>query len=948
MKTQLSALLACPACGDTLDLEALQQPADDCVREGVLRCHRCNLATPVAHGFPLFGETRLDSGQLATEWLPGLVPGWFQEESFGRFLQEKAARGIYDAYALFQPFNESNRALLALYPALAEALAPGDVILDTWCRTGWQGEWLAALFPQQQVVSLWEGNSNVLGYAGFHHWLAEGERLPNLEVLFTHPDRPLPLASDSVALVIGLDSLHRYSQGMFLPECLRVLRSDGLAFFPHIHLTNSEPEPFFERGCTQLSGREWQQILERSCAGSDRAAFIFAEPELFDAGAGWRVESNPDTSHYNGAALIAPAHWRGREIPAPADALCEHHRLVLNPLLDIDLARARVGVAADREGLPVAGMLSRHPCYAERLDKVLGSDLAALDCEILALAAAGDSLGEIASALRRPAAEVFAASQALAAREIVFPAAVSASMARLQHFYGHLELPAPSVPNFQALWASLPGRYAHHPILMDEDGDGYDFESVDVLVRAAARWMEQSLPAGARIVLCSELCLEAYLVTWASWLTGRVIVPLDPNMVDTTLAALLEEVAPAACLGQREGFTQLDSLARDESRLFSALLEPHLDSDTPLPEPPAADAPVAILFTSGSTGRPKGVCLDQGSLLHTGHHLGAHFAWGPVDRLLALGAFHTMSGLRNGAVAAVQSAMTVVVPAAGMMQPQRLLGIARDCAVTHVSTVPALLAALAASRPLLAAQPRPEHLRQIIATGDSLSAAAAGAVGEWLDVEIASYYGLTETGGVCLAQDAEGSALGDLGWPLGAVAQVRGEHGEILDTGTSGELAIFSRGNASGYLQADTRSSVRFDDGWVLTGDIVALCEDGSFQYQGRSDDQVKNRAGEILYLQEIESLARESACVADSCCIQVDGDLRLLLVLREDADQDGWETAVARHMEECLGRRTLTAELVRVDTIARFASGKVNRSMMARAIHGSEQATTSQGSSRE
>src|SRR5690606_37784862 len=100
-------------------------------------------------------------------------------------IDEKQRRGNFVLYAAFQPFNESTRALYPLLPLLRETLRPGDIILDTWCRTGYSAAWLAGLFTEQQVIALWEGYSNVLGYRGFRYWLHEGKRPANLHILFT-------------------------------------------------------------------------------------------------------------------------------------------------------------------------------------------------------------------------------------------------------------------------------------------------------------------------------------------------------------------------------------------------------------------------------------------------------------------------------------------------------------------------------------------------------------------------------------------------------------------------------------------------------------------------------------------------------------------------------------------------------------------------------------------
>lgn len=247
-----------------------------------------------------------------------------------------------------------------LLPLLRETLRPGDIILDTWCRTGWSGELLAGLFPEQRVISIWEGNSNVLGYKGFAHWLGEGPRAANLDIIFTHPDHALPLANNSVRVVHGLDSLHRYRHASFIPECLRVCADDGVLVFPHIHLSNSEPEPFFERGCQHYHGREWKAWLDKTLAGTSRSAWVLSEAALFEAEQDFTLTDQSDTTHCNGLVLIADKKHQGSVLaPCPFPALSARSRLVLNPLLDINLHQCEVTHNAESLAGQASDMMAR-------------------------------------------------------------------------------------------------------------------------------------------------------------------------------------------------------------------------------------------------------------------------------------------------------------------------------------------------------------------------------------------------------------------------------------------------------------------------------------------------------------------------------------------------------------------------------------------------------------
>ncbi|HEY9036956.1 MAG TPA: hypothetical protein VIM96_09625 [Pseudomonadales bacterium] len=177
----MTDLLACPHCHAPLQHRAPW-----------LHCAACQTAWPVLAGFPCFAHPlpAADANDAQHQTLMREQLG--DAGAYQHLIDEKQRRGHFDLYAAFQPFNESTRALYPLLPLLRDVLRPGDVILDTWCRTGYSAAFLAGLFPEQQVIALWEGNSNVLGYRGFHHWLPEHQRPDNLSIVFTHADQPLP------------------------------------------------------------------------------------------------------------------------------------------------------------------------------------------------------------------------------------------------------------------------------------------------------------------------------------------------------------------------------------------------------------------------------------------------------------------------------------------------------------------------------------------------------------------------------------------------------------------------------------------------------------------------------------------------------------------------------------------------------------------------------------
>lgn len=442
--------LACPSCQRAYELVAHDQEAERIIN-GYLQCSGCALIIPIVEGFTFFTEPRLHKEQASPAALADMRLTLFGTDSeFERYQQQKNTRNTLEAYAAFQPFNESTRAFTPLIPHITPHLEEGDLILDTWGRTGWSGEWLAGLFPTNRVLSIWEGNSSVLAYRGFRHLLSWQERAENLDIIFTHPEKPLPIQSQSVGMVYGLDSLHRYSFYPFASEALRVTKPSGSCVFPHIHLTNSEPSPFFERGCNQYHGRDYRYWLDTLRANTGRRGWVMSEEALFENGETTELEDQSDTHHYNGLILILPdednqtSHPVATLTPPPPQRV----RYLVNPFLRFSPIRSTVSCSQRLHGGEAGHLLMRHPVYHQRLPTT-PLNLDTLDW----LAVIHALQGTTAETLGEKDPGLLHAASRLSRNEILLPVAVSQAALQLQRFHSN-QLP-PSRVSVSAFWASL-------------------------------------------------------------------------------------------------------------------------------------------------------------------------------------------------------------------------------------------------------------------------------------------------------------------------------------------------------------------------------------------------------------------------------------------------------------------------------------------------------------
>ncbi|MEG3049188.1 MAG: hypothetical protein RR792_03220 [Thermomonas sp.] len=563
MDVSLLDLLACPSCRVRFDA-TVHAGTDDRIDLGFLRCPRCAIVVPVLDGFVMFSEPLLHAGMATAPLLAEMASRLFGTEAdFVSYRRDRRQRGVVESYAAFAPFNESTRSIEPVLPHAASALRDGDAILDTWCRTGYSGEWLAGRFPRQRIVSLWEGNSSVLGYRGFRHLLGQGQRARNLDIVFCHLDKPLPFADDAFGMLHAYDTLHRYGLSPLAGECLRVARDDAGILFPHLHLSNSEPEPYFQRGCRQGHGHDYRAWLDQVTATGKRRGWVFSEAVLFGMAESSDLVDDPGTAHYNGMVAILP----DQVLPEPvALDVSAPRRFLVNPLFRIHIGRGKVQVDPGLFDGAVGHLLARHPVYAARLP-VGPVDVSDAALVALLLAVVGTPESAILAAVSPDSPMAASALSDMTAMELLRPAPISAAAHRLQRFHCN-QWPADEDGIATAFWSRIAD--CSHELLILAEGDGLDGNDLSRFAQATASSLrERGLVAGDWLSVAVDehpLLLLAAIAAASSGFNVQLCASSTPPHPDSKLFVHADAIAaPSGLAGLPLG------LAGGEPSLLSAL-----------------------------------------------------------------------------------------------------------------------------------------------------------------------------------------------------------------------------------------------------------------------------------------------------------------------------------------------------------------------------------------
>ncbi|WP_034091082.1 AMP-binding protein [Streptacidiphilus albus] len=286
--------------------------------------------------------------------------------------------------------------------------------------------------------------------------------------------------------------------------------------------------------------------------------------------------------------------------------------------------------------------------------------------------------------------------------------------------------------------------------------------------------------------------------------------------------------------------------------------------------------PINIQYTSGTTGFPKGATLSHRNILNNGYFVGELCEYTEADRICVPVPFYHCFGMVMGNLAAVSHGACVVIPAPAFDPAATLRAVAGE-RCTSLYGVPTMFIAML-NDPSFADFLAHDlsALRTGIMAGSPCPAEVMKQVVERMGMrDVSICYGMTETSPVSTqtrttdSLEHRVSTVGRVGPHLEAKV-VDPETGETLPRGTDGELCTRGYSVMLGYWEQPEQTAEAVDpDGWMHTGDLAAMDEDGYLTITGRIKDMVI-RGGENIYPREIEEFLYTHPDVLDAQVVGV------------------------------------------------------------------------------
>lgn len=411
----------------------------------------------------------------------------------------------------------------------------------------------------------------------------------------------------------------------------------------------------------------------------------------------------------------------------------------------------------------------------------------------------------------------------------------------------------------------------------------------------ANRWAQQLVEWGVTadviVTPCWARDLDFLTAILAIFKAGGAYLPLDPQLPGARLAQIIAQSKTPLVLTNRDFRPLLESALATlpaDQRPQLRLVEELDAADAPTTTLPQRNSPTSlayVIFTSGSTGVPKGVMVEQRGLVNhlcaMQHNLGltaADIIGQTATQSYVISVWQFLAALTCGAAIRI-------VPEETMLDPGALLTTLEQTGISIAQVVPSLLRLL-----IEALERRPERdnggwgrLRWLIPTGEALPPALAR---RWFarcpHIPLLNAYGSSEcsddvTHDLIAAPPAEDVVTMPIGQPIPNVqSYVLDAHQQPTPFGVAGELYVGGLGVGRGYLHDPARTAQVFlpdpfhtEAGARLykTGDRVRRLRDGTLEYLGRVDFQVKVR-GIRVELGEIETTLGNHPAVAQAVVV--------------------------------------------------------------------------------
>ena len=457
----------------------------------------------------------------------------------------------------------------------------------------------------------------------------------------------------------------------------------------------------------------------------------------------------------------------------------------------------------------------------------------------------------------------------------------------------------------------------------------YTFARAHGLAKRLAKRLREAhgLQPGDRVGLWLKNCPEFIFALFGIMLAEGVVVSINsfltPDEVcfilgDCEAKVLISEASMAEGTAKlRERLPQLDVI--EVESLGQA--EPEVPNDYfALGQAPADLA--LIIYTSGTTGKPKGAMLSHQNLMCNVAAVMEAVDIRPDDRMaVLLPMFHSFTMTVGLLLPMTQGVSIIAIKS--LHPPKNIIAEIMHYGATVMPAIPQLYRAL-----VNVDLPADLPLRVCLSGAAPLPVEVLNAFRERVGIPLLEGYGLSETSPVACTNPLHGTQkAGSVGVPIrGVEFQIRNDAGDVLPVGEPGEICIKGHNIMMGYWNNPEATEASIKDGWLLTGDIGRLDEDGYIYITDRKKDMLLVN-GINVYPREVEEVIYQFDGIKEAAVVGVSDPRKGEMVVACVAPVEGREldeTALLAFLKTKLAAYKLPRKVMKMEALPRNATGKI------------------------
>ena len=482
--------------------------------------------------------------------------------------------------------------------------------------------------------------------------------------------------------------------------------------------------------------------------------------------------------------------------------------------------------------------------------------------------------------------------------------------------------------------AYLPDLFEHaakskpRNVAVVDDNNRWTFEELSTEATRIAGVLKERVKGDTVGVLLPNS--QKYVATMlAIWKAGKTAVPLNYLLPPTELGFIIKDSGMSGLVSSAffsQALAAFRPVFGDKGVILMAddpsFLQPETESGTA-----AYRDPALYLYTSGTTGRPKGVILTHDNLAANVESCQKAGEFDARDGFLCLlPFFHTYAITGTFLLPLLSGSRMVLVD---RFQPAKVLGLIQEHKISVFLAIPSMYRVLAATEGDFDVS----SVRFPISGGEPLPMAIVEAFEKRFDVPIYEGYGQTEAAPVVTLNTPGNRKPGTIGRALpGVEVAIWDAQNRVLSSGEVGEIMVRGRNVMQGYHHLPEETAQTIVGGWLHTGDLGKVDDDGFVTITGRKKDLIIS-AGENIYPREIEDVLSQHPKVKEVAIIGVKDEVRgevpkAFVIARDGIDVE--EKELRSFCREHLANYKVPKYFEIVPDLPRTPTGKILKRMLS------------------